>query len=336
MPITIRDLAEKLNLSITTVSRALDGYSDVSDETRKRVVQAASEMGYEPSYAARHLRRQRADSIGYILPTSSPQFNDPFYTSFLTGLCDQAPLLNLDLMVSSCPPESEREKSQYQRWVKSRRVDGLILNRVRVQDWRVDMLLKSGVSLVSLGKSETSPAYPHISVNERGGFSRLVGHLVDIGHRKIAYIGAAPELVLQFERFAGYLEGLERAGIRFNPHLALNGDLTEESGAEAAKKLLNLPDPPTAILACSDLMALGVLRVAQERGIYAGRELAIAGYDGITETEYTNPPLTTIAQPTYEIARQLVNMLQQQIEGHGPEEPRVCIEPTLIIRESNG
>jgi LacI family transcriptional regulator len=336
MPITIRNLAEKLNLSITTVSRALDGYSDVSEETRQRVIHAANEMGYEPSYAARHLRRQRADSIGYILPTSMPQFADPFYSSFLTGVCDEAASLNLDLMVSSCPPESEREKSQYQRWIKSRRVDGLILNRVRVQDWRVDMLLESGVPFVSLGKSETSPSYPHIFVNERGGFGQLVHLLVNKGHRKIAYVGGVPELVLQVERFAGYLQGLERARIHFDPDLVLTGDLTEESGYQAAKSLLDRLDPPTAILACNDLMALGVLRAVQERGIYAGRELAIAGYDGIKETEYTNPPLTTLYQPTYDIARQLVRMLQSQIEGQPLEEQRVCIQPSLIARPSTG
>ncbi|NMB89619.1 MAG: LacI family transcriptional regulator, partial [Chloroflexi bacterium] len=136
MPITIRELAEKLNLSITTVSRALDGYRDVAEETRQRVVQEAKEMGYEPSYAARQLRRKRTDAIGYILPTHAPQFSDPFYSDFLAGLCDETAQQQYDLTISSCPPDSEQEESQYHRWVQSQRVDGLVLNRVRLQDWR--------------------------------------------------------------------------------------------------------------------------------------------------------------------------------------------------------
>src|SRR5512146_1504414 len=156
MTITIRDLAEKLHLSITTVSRALDGYSDVAEETRQRVVEAAREMGYVPSYAARQLRRKRTDAIGYILPTSSPQFSDPFYVNFLTGLCDEVASQKLDLLVTSCPPGSESEKNQYRRWVQSRRVDGMVFNRVRLHDWRLEFLAQNNIPFVSLEKSDAA------------------------------------------------------------------------------------------------------------------------------------------------------------------------------------
>ena len=116
MPVTIRDLAKKLNLSITTVSRALDGYADVSAETRQRVIQAAEEMGYQPSYIARNLRKRRSGSIGYILPTALPQFSDPFYTGFLTGLCDESATRRIDLLVASAPPGTRQEQEQYRRW----------------------------------------------------------------------------------------------------------------------------------------------------------------------------------------------------------------------------
>jgi LacI family transcriptional regulator len=336
MPITIRDLAEKLNLSITTVSRALDGYSDVSEETRKRVVTAAAELGYEPSYAARQLRRRKADTIGYILPTSSPQFSDPFYINFLAGLCDEASSRGIDLMVSSCPPESDREKNLYRHWIKSRRVDGMILNRVRINDWRVEYLLENHISFVSLGKSELSPPYPHIFVDERGGLRNLVLHLVSKGHRRIAFVGASPELVLHAERFAGYLDGLQAAGIRFDPVLMAPGDLTENGGYQAGSQLLNQPEPPTAIIGCNDLTALGILRAARDKGFYIGTELAVAGYDGIKETEYTNPPLTTLVQPTYDLARQLAVMLLQKIEERPLAEERIVIHPQLLVRPSTG
>jgi LacI family transcriptional regulator, galactose operon repressor len=336
MPITIRDLAEKLNLSITTVSRALDGYSDVSEETRQRVIKAAHEMGYVPSYAARQLRRKRTDAIGYILPTSSPQFSDPFYVSFLSGLCDEVSSQQLDLLVTSCPPEGENEKEQYRRWVQSRRVDGMVLNRVRLHDWRIEFLAQNQIPFVSLEKSEYTGDYPFIEVDDETGVQELVTHLVAKGHRQIGFIGASPDLVIHAHRYRGYRSGLEAAGIEFDPGLYIEGDLTEAGGYLAALSLLNRQPRPTAILGINDLTALGVFRAAQERGIDVGTGLAIAGYDGIKETEFTNPPLTTLHQPTYEIARRLAQMLVRRVEGEELSETHITLKPELILRASTG
>ncbi|MBE0698456.1 MAG: LacI family DNA-binding transcriptional regulator [Anaerolineaceae bacterium] len=336
MALTIRDLAEKLNLSITTVSRALDGYSDVAEETRKRVVETAHEMGYKPSYAARQLRRKRTDSVGYILPTSSPSFSDPFYINFLSGLCDEVATQNLDLMVTSCPPNSEQENDQYRRWVQSRRVDGFVLNRTRIDDWRIDYLTQNKIPFVALGTGESDASFPFICINDTQGLEDLVTHLVENGHRRIAFIGASPNLVIQVDRFKGYQQGLEKANIPFDPDLIEPGDLTEEGGYRAARKLLKGPRPPTAILGINDLTALGILLAAKERGLSIGTELAVAGYDGIKETEYTNPPLTTLFQPTYEIAREMAKMLVKVIEGERLEQSSITIKPNLIIRASTG
>jgi len=335
LAVTIRDLAEKLNLSITTVSRALDGYADVADETRKRVVLAAREMGYEPSFAARQLRRKRSDAIGYILPTSSPQFTDPFFVNFLTGLCDASAAIQMDLMVTSCPPESDAERSQYRQWVQSRRIDGIVLNRIRSHDWRIDFLLEQELPFVCLGKTEKSGLYPSIFVDERHGFARLVSHLTQNGYRQIAYIGTAPDLMIQQERFAGYCLGLEQAGILLNPDWIKEGNLTETSGYVTANQLLSQPSAPTAIMACNDLMALGALQAAQEKGLRVGSELAITGFDGIKETEYTSPPITTLFQPTYEIARSLTDILGKIINGTPLESMSQTVEPDLLLRASS-
>jgi len=334
MPFTIRDLAKRLNLSITTVSRALDGYSDVAESTRARVVQAASEMGYTPSSAARQLRRRHSDSIGYILPTSSPRFSDPFYTAFLTGICDEAAEHQIDLIVSSSPPESDFEKAIYQRWFQSVRVDGLLLNRIRLEDWRINFLTEKKVPFVTLGRTPSNQDFPCVTVNDRGGFERLVTHLAEKGHQRIAYIGAPPNLMIQIERLAGYKNGLEIAGLSYNKNLVLEGDLTEEGGYQAAKSLLVLAKTPTAILGCNDLTAIGALKAAQEAGLSVGKDLAIAGYDGIQETASTNPPLTTLRQPTYEIARRLAVMLISITKANMLNEPHVVVEPDLILRAS--
>lgn len=336
MAVTIHDLAEKLHLSITTVSRALDGYQDVAPETRERVVRVAQEMGYEPSFAARQLRRGRSDAIGYILPTSSPQFSDPFYVNFLTGLCDEVATHHRDLLVTSCPPESEKERQIYRQWAQSHRVDGVVINRTRLVDWRVDYLAENKIPFVSLGKGAEEAAYPYVDIEDSAAIQQLVVHMAQKGHGRIAYIGASPNLVVQSDRFRGYLNGLRAAGIALDESLVKEGDLTEAGGYQAAQALLNQSPRPTAILGCNDLTALGVFRAAKERGIYIGTELAIAGYDGIKETEYTNPPITTIHQPTYEIARQLIIMLVKLIEGQLLDEQVVSVRPELIIRASTG
>ena len=336
MAVTIRDLAEKLHLSITTVSRALDGYQDVAPDTRERVIRAAQDMGYEPSFAARQLRRKRSDAIGYILPTSSPQFSDPYYVNFLTGLCDEVTTLHRDLLVTSCPPESEKERQMYRQWAQSHRVDGVVINRTRLSDWRVEYLTENKIPFVSLGKGSTEAAYPFIDIEDSAALKDLVLHLAHKGHDRIAYIGASPNLVVQSDRFRGYQAGLRAAGLPLDEVLVREGDLTETGGYQAAHDLLRITPRPTAILCCNDLTALGVLRAAKERGIYIGTELAIAGYDGIKETEYTNPPITTIYQPTYDIARQLTRMLVQLIEGQTLDVQVVSIRPELVIRASTG
>ena len=336
MVVTIRDLAEKLDLSITTVSRALDGYDDVAEDTRERVIKAAQELGYEPSYAARRLRRKRSDSIGYILPTNAPRFSDPFYVNFLTGLCDEVALQHLDLLVTSCAPYSEMEIKQYRQWVQSGRVDGIVINRTRVRDWRIEYLSKNKIPFVSLGRDESAFEYPCIEINDTKGVRELVTHLAGKGHHRIAFIGTQPDLVVHVDRFNGYRAGLQAAQIAFDPKLVREGNLTERSGYAAAKELLELPLPPTAIIGCNDLTALGVLRAAKEKGLYVGTQLAIAGYDGIKETEYTDPPLTTLYQPTYEIARDLVKMLLERVEGKSSEANHKTIDPELVIRASTG
>jgi len=334
MTAKIRDLARQLNLSITTISRALDGYPDVSTETRQRVIQAAREMGYEPSYAARHLRRQRADAIGYVLPSEAPQFSDPFSASFLTGLCDEAASNQIDIMISSAPPQSDQEMQQYQRWVQSKRVDGVILNRIRKQDWRIQYLAANHIPFVVLGKENAASEYPCVYADDRAGFKELIAHLAQQGRRRIAFIGADPDLIVHAERFASFQQALNTSGLSFIPELVRQSDLSETGGYHTTLQLLALPQPPTAILCANDLTAIGALHAVQEAGLTAGKDVAVAGYDGIQESEYTTPPLTTLAQPTYDMARQTVLMLTSLIQGVSLPQKQVVFQPHLILRAS--
>lgn len=337
MATTIRDVARRLNLSITTVSRALDGYPDVSAKTREEVIRIAGEMGYVPNVAARQLRRHKADAIGYILPSSKPTFIEPFYSEFVAGLGDEAPRSKYDLLISSAPPESDVEHRLYQRWVQGRKVDGFILNRTRLYDWRMDYLSEMGFPFVGLErpfKVEPNSKCAFIEVDSQQGFRELIAHLVSIGHRRIAYIGGPENLRLQAARFSGYLAGLTNAGLPHDPNYILFRNLTSQGGYEAALHFLNLPEPPTAITCVNDTTAMGVLHAAHARGIRVGHDLAVAGFDGNADSMHTQPPLTTMNQPLYQIAGRMVHMLMALISGELLEE-RVCtIRPELIIRAS--
>ena len=168
---SIRDVAKRLNISITTVSRALDGYSDVAEETRQLVINTAQEMGYVPNRATRQLRRQRTDTIGYILPAHAPQFADPFFSEFIAGLGDEATSHNLDLLVSTAAPNSDLERQSYERWVHGRKVDGLVLNRMRLHDWRVQYLSKTDLPFVSLERSLDRSDHASVEVDSVSGFN---------------------------------------------------------------------------------------------------------------------------------------------------------------------
>jgi LacI family transcriptional regulator, galactose operon repressor len=336
MPVTIRDVAKKLNLSITQVSRALDGYEDVSEETRQRVIETARQMGYAPNRAARQLRRQRSDTIGFILPARAPRFNEPFFSEFMAGLADEAADYNMDLLVSAVPPEQSDEEAFYKRWIQSRKVDGVILNRIRLMDWRVQYLAHQEIPFVSLERSLDPVEYASIEVDSRKGFNQLMAYITGLGHDRIGYVGGSKNLKIQVDRYAGYHDGLINAGIPVDSSLEVDGDLTSQAGYRAALQLLSLPQPPTAITCVNDWTAMGVLHAAHERGLVVGRDLSVTGFDGIGESAYTQPPLTTLHQPVYEIARTLVSMLYTLICGEELEEKHIRYQPELVIRGSTG
>jgi len=332
--ITIRDVARRLNLSITTVSRALDGYDDVAENTRQLVIRTTQEMGYVPNRAARQLRRKRADTLGYILPASQPQFADPFFSEFIAGLGDALAASDYDLLVATAPPDSEKERIMYQRWVQSHKVDGFVLNRMRLYDWRVQYLAGQGTNFVSMERSLDDAPTACIEIDTRWGMLELMGHLTSLGHRQIAYIGASPQLKIQADRLDGYRNGLKQAGIALDPGLIVEGDLTSDGGYHTALHLLALPTPPTAIVCVNDLTAFGVLHAAHERGLRFGHELAVSGFDGVQDAAYTDPPLTTLDQPVYDIACRLVQMLLDLIDGEMLKPSHVQVRPRLLIRPS--
>jgi LacI family transcriptional regulator len=330
---TIRDVAKKLNLSITTVSRALDGYGDVAEETRQLVIETARKLGYTPNRAARQLRRQKAETIGYILPAGAQHFAEPFFTEFIAGLGNELAPRNYDLLVSAVASE-EDEREMYRRWAEGGKVDGFILNRLRLKDWRVKFLTKQHIPFATLDYSGEG-RYPCIRVDGAEGYVDLVRHISGNGFRKFAYIGGPSNLVSQAERLDWFRLAIKGHKLSLKEKMIRSADLTSSGGYQCAVELLSLPDPPDAILCVNDETAFGVLHAAHKHGLALGKDLAVAGFDGVQEARHTEPPLTTLDIPVFDIARQLVDMLLRTINGEAVQTP-VFIKPALLVRPSTG
>lgn len=334
MTVTLRDIAKRVGKSVTTVSRALDNYDDVSPETRALVHQVAADMGYTPSSLAQRLQKQRSETIGLILPTSGPRFSDPFFSEFIAGIGNQATERGYDLLVSTRPP-GDQEMEAYRQSMQGRRVDGFIIVRTRRQDDRIQYLRQANFPFVAFGRSEGPLDYPFVDEDSQQGMRLLAEHLVEMGHQRIGLITGPNYLMFTFHRIQGLIEGLEQNSMALEQNLVREGDLTQRGGYTQANQLLNLPTPPTAIVACNDLMAFGAMSAAQERGLEVGKDIAITGFDDIPMAEYSHPPLTTLHQPIYKIGAQVCEMLIKKILGEALEPYQIILKPSLVIRQSS-
>jgi LacI family transcriptional regulator len=332
---TIRDVARQLNISIATVSRAMDGYYDVAESTRQLVIQTAHEMGYAPNRAARQLRRQKAETIGFIIPAISDRFDESYFMEFIAGMGDGLSGKNFDLLVANATTV-EMENDLYERWVNSRKVDGFILNRVNLHDWRVQYLAKANVPFVSLGKSDDGIDYPCIRIDGSDVYVELVRHLLEQGFSRFAFIGGLSELIIHIERLQWFQSALTGHGLKYEPQNILSANMTIAGGYEAANILLSHSTPPDALLCVNDETAFGALEAARDRGLKIGKDIAIVGFDGVKDSEHTVPPLTTLDIPVPDIARQLVRMILAMLQKETLPQNEIIIRPSLVIRASTG
>lgn len=335
MPVTLKDIGQKVGKSITTVSRALHDYDDVSPETKENVRRVAKELGYKPNILAQRLQKQSTDTIGFILPTFGPRFSDPFFSEFLAGIGNQAAKLGYDLLVSTRPP-GKQEIQTYHSKVQSESVDGFVIVRTRRQDARIQYLCSENFPFVAFGRTEDSCDYPYVDEDSEHGMRLLAYHLADLGHEEIAFIAAPEHLAFANYRLKGFKEGLREKGVVLQDESIVTGDLTQRGGFKKATELLNRPNRPTVIAACNDLMALGAISAAQKMGLEVGKEISIAGFDNIPLAEHCHPPLTTVHQPIYQIGEMVCEMLIKLILGEPLDQEHILLKPSLVIRESVG
>lgn len=335
MPSTIKDIAQKIGKSTTTVSRALNDYADISPETKELVRQAAEELGYTPNTMAQRLKKQQTDTIGLIIPTSGPRFSDPFFSEFIAGIGNKAATLGYDLLVATRTP-GEPELDTYHFNVNAHRVDGFIVVRTRCQDDRIDFLRSERFPFVSFGRVEGPLNFSYVDEDGEEGMAMVMDHLVGLGHQRFGVIASPQNLMFTRHRIMGIRRQAEQAGIREEEIAFVEGDLTQRSGYMQANELLDRNPAPTAIIAFNDLMALGAISAAQERGLVVGKDVSVTGFDNIPMAEHSHPPLTTVNQPIYQIGASMCEILIHQIRGELDAPEQVLLKPTLIVRQSTG
>ncbi|HEY8347047.1 MAG TPA: LacI family DNA-binding transcriptional regulator [Symbiobacteriaceae bacterium] len=330
MAVTIRDVARHAGVSVATVSYVLNNDPRISPETRRKVLAAIRELDYHPNSWAQGLAKRQPDIVGLLMP--APRHADPFLLEFISGVIDVTAAHHVGLLLL----HAGRGADDPPRELLRRRVGGVIVLESRAIDPRVEWLQKRGIPFVLFGRCQNVDVSYWIDVDNVAGARMAVEHLIDLGHRRIGYIGAPLMYMFAQFRLQGYREALEYHGLPLIPELVREGDLTEEGGYVSAAAMLQQKERPTAILAASDIMARGALRAIRDQGLRVPEDVALVGFDGTPLSAYTDPPLTTVRQPVYEIGRDVAELLLKIIAHPDTEKTRKLIQPTLVIRESSG
>jgi LacI family transcriptional regulator len=330
---TIKDIAKAAGVSVTTVSRALNGYSDVSEKTRKKIEEIAKELKYSPNTLARSLVMNKSKTIGLLVSgIKRESIKDNFVFEVLVGLNEYVGETDYDLVLFSTTSSKQSEKS-YSQLCRERRVDGVIIQGIRTDDPYLREIVDSEIPCVLIDIPIQSESVGYVTTDNVLGARTAVKHLVKSGHRNIAMINGHEFAFVSRQRLEGYFQALEGSGISINPDWVVNGYFNETQAKEVALNLLQKSPEITGIFCASDLMAIGAIKAAKELNLRVPEDLSIVGYDDIILAEQITPPLTTIAQDKvqmgYQAAKLLINMLEND------HEPNVITLPTVLkVRES--
>ncbi len=291
--IGIKRLAEHLNISIGTVSRALNGRPDVNPETRQRVLEAAAELGYVANQSGRNLRQGNTNAIGFMIESGvdTAGNSDNFFLGVFDGVQHVLTRHHLDLVVLPCP--GDEDPSQYlQRMVARRAVDAMIISATHRVDARIDMLAKARIPFIALGRSTSGGEHPWVDLDFEGIANRAVDRLVSKGHRRIALGLPSNDINLGFIFLEGFKQALKRHKIKADPSLIIRAASTEQGGYQIAHEILAMKEPPTAVVLIYELMAIGVYRRLSEAGLTPGKDLAVIGFRESPLAKFLSPTLT--------------------------------------------
>lgn len=330
MMTTIKDIAKKVGVSVTTVSRALNGYSDVSQTTRNKIIEAAKVMNYTPNAVARTLVTKKSKTIGLIVSElNRSSSKDNFTFEVLCGINAYTADADYDMVLFSTDPNKQKNKS-YSQLCMERGVDGAILQGIRTDDPYLHEVLESDIPCVLIDIPIQSHSVGYVTTDNSLGSKNAVEHLIRLGHRHIGMINGHEQAFVSKERLKGYKAALLDNNLPFDETMVFNGQFFEDVAEEAAYKLLIEHPQITALFCASDLMAFGAIKAAQRLNLSVPRDLSVVGYDDIILASYVSPRLTTVAQDKflmgYKAAEMLISMLEEDKKG------QTCILPTELMK----
>jgi LacI family transcriptional regulator len=330
--VRLKDIAERAGVSIMTVSKALRGAPDIAAGTRARIRDLAQQMGYVPNSMAQSLRTHNTRLIGLILPAVT----NPIFARLILAVEERAHALGCDLILSHTLNLAEREATTIRRMI-SRRVEGLLLfpvHRLGGETAAYNELAATGIPTVILGPApDFVPPFVSVQTDDEPGAYQITQHLLELGHRRIAFLAGPPAAKWAQERFQGYRQALRDRGISVDDHLVFAAGGTVEEGDKAALQLLQESSGATGIQAVNDLVAIGAANRLLNEGIRIPEALSVTGFGNVLTSAYFRVPLTTARQPKYRMGMAAMDLLEQVKRGQRPESVRLPAE--LLVRGSS-
>jgi DNA-binding LacI/PurR family transcriptional regulator len=329
--VTLAEIAQAANVSVSTVSRALSNKDyPLKEENRQRIRKLAEEMGYKPNLVARSLQSNRSHLVGVIVD----RMQSPFAAATVQGIQDGLRSAGYSISIAYSNRDQKLAIEAINSFY-SRQVDGIVILNSWLHTYNDPILALQDRPFVFVNRLFNTCLQNCVGPGDRYGAQLATQHLVDLGHRRIAYINGMPDWIEAQNRLEGYREVLLKNGIPIDETLIKDGDWGVESGYQATKELLALDEKPTAIFASNDIMALGAYYAIQEAGLKIPADIAIVGYDDRDFAAWIRPPLTTVRMPSYEMGQAAARLLLQQFAGEELEDA-TQIPGELIIRESCG
>lgn len=330
----LREFAKQLGLSATTVSRALSGYPEVAETTRKRVRDEAVRLGYRPNVNAVRLVTGRAGSIGVVMGRNS-EFH---FAEFMRGMAERLSQDEVDILVSPIANNgTDDEVELCRRLATSRRVDAVIVTSPKPNDERIRLLHELGMPFLVHGRSKIDIPHAWLDIDNEGAVYRSTAHLLDLGHCHIAMINGREGFTFSLDRDAGYRKALDERGIAFDPGLIEHGDFTDEIGYRLAQKLLRRELRPTAFVAGSMMTALGIYRAARSFGLTIGRDISVIAHDDVISflsADNMVPSLTATRSSMRAAGKRCADMLMDILDGKSPSDVHELWPVELILRET--
>ncbi len=335
---TIKDVAREAGVSIATVSYVLNKKDhSIPANTRQQVLEAVERVGYTPNVNGRNLKASQSRLIGYAWHALPPDEVNPVLDRFTYYLAQAAEAVGYHILTFTYPLDDPLPV--YNELIQTGRVDAFVIASTEADDPRIRFLLEREFPFVSFGRSNPAWDFHWVDTDGQEGVRGAVEYLVSLGHERIAMIAWPEDSISGNFRVEGYCEALATAGIPLNTAYLLRGENNEQSGQRAVVEWSRLPahEQPTAVIAISDIVAIGVLHGAEEHGFIPGQTLSVVGFDDMYMSQYLRPALTTLRQPIQDMSRELVYVLEQIINKEQVIERRARLfTPRLIIRESAG